>query len=316
MLDDEGNWAGITIELWEKIAAELNLCYQYVPGSLEEILNGIQQDKLQVGAAAFSITSEREHIVDFSHSFFNTGLGIAVPSRPGSAWWRTLRIFLSLQFLQILAALTILLFIIGFFIWLFEKKQNNEQFGGKHLKGIGAGLWWSAVTMTTVGYGDKTPVTVGGRIIALIWMFTGIIIISTFTAAITSTLTVAAIDYGISGPQDLYRVKTGTVYNTTSADYFSDRGMRPQLFDSVNDALIALAEGEIEALVYDEPILTYLINRQYSGKLSVLPHTFEKQQYGIALQINSPLRQEINRILLSLIESGEFNRIKRRYLGE
>lgn len=45
-------------------------------------------------------------------------------------------------------------------------------------------LWWSIVTLTTVGYGDITPVTVGGRFIAILDMFVGIGFLAIFTATI------------------------------------------------------------------------------------------------------------------------------------
>ncbi|KEO83238.1 ion transporter [Tumebacillus flagellatus] len=54
-----------------------------------------------------------------------------------------------------------------------------------HNKGIqdyGDAVWWAIVTMTTVGYGDVSPATEGGRIIAVFLMFTGIGLIGTFTA--------------------------------------------------------------------------------------------------------------------------------------
>ena len=47
-------------------------------------------------------------------------------------------------------------------------------------------FWWSIVTLTTVGYGDITPTTVGGRIIGIIIMFFGIGILGMFTATIAS----------------------------------------------------------------------------------------------------------------------------------
>ena len=47
-------------------------------------------------------------------------------------------------------------------------------------------IWWSLVTMTTVGYGDKVPVTPGGRILAGFLMLSGIAVVSLFTATISS----------------------------------------------------------------------------------------------------------------------------------
>jgi CubicO group peptidase (beta-lactamase class C family) len=60
---------------------------------------------------------------------------------------------------------------------------NDGRVGEEELlmPGIGIGIWWATVTMTTVGYGDKAPMTPGGRIVGLIWMFVGVITISGFT---------------------------------------------------------------------------------------------------------------------------------------
>jgi voltage-gated potassium channel len=47
-------------------------------------------------------------------------------------------------------------------------------------------IWWSYVTITTVGYGDKYPVTTEGRIIAVILMTVGVGLFGTFTAFVSS----------------------------------------------------------------------------------------------------------------------------------
>jgi hypothetical protein len=48
-------------------------------------------------------------------------------------------------------------------------------------------LWWCVATVTTVGYGDVVPVTSLGRMVALVYMFFGIALISTLLAVITNT---------------------------------------------------------------------------------------------------------------------------------
>lgn len=57
---------------------------------------------------------------------------------------------------------------------------------GANIKSFGDSTWWAFVTVTTVGYGDFTPVTVGGRVIAVFIMFTGAAAVGAVTAAVAS----------------------------------------------------------------------------------------------------------------------------------
>ena len=51
-------------------------------------------------------------------------------------------------------------------------------------------LWWSAATITTVGYGDIAPVTLGGRIAGVITMVVGISTFAVITARVAAFLVV------------------------------------------------------------------------------------------------------------------------------
>ena len=62
----------------------------------------------------------------------------------------------------------------------FEKDINSN------IKTAEDAIWWSYVTITTVGYGDKFPITTEGRIIGSILMTTGVGIFGTFTALVSS----------------------------------------------------------------------------------------------------------------------------------
>jgi voltage-gated potassium channel len=52
---------------------------------------------------------------------------------------------------------------------------------------IGSGLWWAAQTVTTVGYGDDVPMSLAGRLVAVLVMLLGIGFLTVITASITST---------------------------------------------------------------------------------------------------------------------------------
>ncbi|TVQ54257.1 MAG: ABC transporter substrate-binding protein [Phycisphaerales bacterium] len=314
MQDEQGEWRGITIDLWRRIALDRGYTFRFEERSIESMFEGLQDGSLDIAAAALTITADRERLVDFSHPFIQVGLGIAVEDRAGSAWFAAVRSIFAGDFWRVLAVLALILFIFGLLVWVFERRRNQEQFGGNAVEGIGAGFWWSAVTMTTVGYGDKSPVTMGGRLIALIWMFASIIMISSITAAITSALTVASLEHAVQGPEDLPGVRVGTVSNTTSEQFLEDRFIRARGYATITAALEALRKGDVEAVVYDAPIMQYTIGREFAGKLRVMPREFEYQPYGFALQQEGDLRQAINRTMLDILESEEWRTIKQRYL--
>ena len=62
----------------------------------------------------------------------------------------------------------------------FEKDVNSN------IKTAEDAIWWSYVTITTVGYGDKFPITTEGRIIGAVLMTMGVGIFGTFTALVSS----------------------------------------------------------------------------------------------------------------------------------
>jgi len=311
---ENGQWSGITIELWRRIAEEQGFNFQLREYDLTGLLSAMKNGELDAGIGAITVTATRATQMDFSHPFYTSGLGIALPSRPANAWLGLAKGFFTWQFVSAVLALLFLLLMIGVVVWLFEHK-SNQQFGGPSVNGIGSGLWWSAVTMTTVGYGDKAPMTVGGRLVALVWMFASIIIISSFTAAIASSLTVGQLSNSINGPQDLYSVRTGTLAGTSSEEYLKERYINYTPFANVRDGLNALAKGEIDAFVYDQPLLKYLANTEFQGRISVLPNTFRRQDYAIALRQSSPLKESIDQSLLKQLESPAWQKLLASYLG-
>jgi len=311
--DAGGGWSGIAVDLWRRIADEMGVQYRFVETPLTEMLDAVADGRADAAAAALTITSERETRVDFSHPFHTSGLGIAVSRQPGGMLATLKRVFSS-QFLNVAAALLGLLTAVGVLIWLAERRRN-EQFHRDPVRGIGAGVWWSAVTMTTVGYGDKAPATLAGRAIGMIWMFAGIIIISSFTAAIATALTVGELDTGIGGLEDLYGARVLTLQGSTSQRFLDDNKIGHRTTAALPEALRRLADGDADAVVYDAPILRYLINRQYADTLRVLPRVLQRQDYGIALPQGSAAREQVNEALLRIIRGDDWPAVLEHYLG-
>ncbi|WP_165856358.1 transporter substrate-binding domain-containing protein [Marinobacter sp. JSM 1782161] len=312
--DDDGTWSGISIELWQQIADDLGRDFEYEPLPFRELLEQVESGEIDVAVGALTMTADRENRFDFSHPFYQTGLSIAIPPVPETSLFSTFRALVSWQFLSVIVGLAALLLAVGFALWLVERRRNPEQFGGTPAQGIGSSFWWAAVTMTTVGYGDKAPVSLAGRLIALVWMFAGLIMVASFTAAITSSLTVSNLQNQIQGPSDLPGNHIATVAGTASEEYLKEQRVRHSLYPDLTSALRSTASGDTDAIVYDQALLQYR-NQQEGRPLTVLPGVFEQQLYALALPEGSPLRESVSAEVLAVTESPGWQATIDRYLG-
>ncbi|WP_229660396.1 transporter substrate-binding domain-containing protein [Croceicoccus pelagius] len=304
MKGDDGRWEGLAIELWRAVADTNGYEYTFEEADLNDMIAGVAKGEYDASVGALTITQAREQDVDFSHPFYATGFGIAARKEPAS-YFTLIGKFFSWDFMKTLAVLIAMLTVVGVLFWLAERKRNSEEFA-TDAKGIGSGFWFAAVTMTTVGYGDKAPRTPAGKIVALIWMFTALLIISTITGMIASSLTADRLEGAVTGPGDLDGVSVGVVADSAGEEWLARDGIASTGFSEVSGGLQALASGEIDAFVHDDPLLRYSVGREGLADLRVLPGSFGRQDYGIALPEDSPLREDVNIALLSHIESDRW----------
>ena len=85
-------------------------------------------------------------------------------------------LFNSRRLRTILAAVLFFIFLFGYLFYVSEPDVRN----------LGDGIWWALVTITTVGYGDITPVTTLGRVVASSLMLLGLGLIATITAIVSA----------------------------------------------------------------------------------------------------------------------------------
>jgi ABC-type amino acid transport substrate-binding protein len=320
--DAEGRWTGISIDLWEEIARRQGYEYELREArNTNELVDLVAAGELDVGIAAITMKPSRARRVDFSNSMYKSGLGIAVRAQAPSALSMLLVLFTG-DFLKAIAGLAMVLFLVGLVMWGLERRANSEEFEEDPRRGLWSGFWWSAVTMTTVGYGDKAPRSVGGRLVGLVWMYTSIILISSFTAVIASSLTTRQLSSRISGEEDLYDARVGAKAGESPMEILGNRGVRAIAFDSIPEGLEALAAGDIDAFVHDQPVLRYEIlgNRDWGTALQVLVKPIREEEYGIAVRptaesVRNVLREEINATLLEIKIAGRLSEIESNYIG-
>ncbi|MCC5787347.1 MAG: ion transporter [Phycisphaerales bacterium] len=106
-----------------------------------------------------------------------------------SAAMRRFHVALSIvkeEVVMFLAATAILLYLASVGIYFFESKAQPELFGS-----IFDSMWWAVVTLTTVGYGDVYPITIGGRLFTFVVLLVGLGVISVPAGLVASALSKA-----------------------------------------------------------------------------------------------------------------------------
>ena len=314
MKSEGGEWTGLSIDLWRDIARRMGVEFEYRELPLRATLDALAASEVDVAPVALTITSEREREIDFSHPYFISGLSLAYPGDGRSAWRETLRAFISPEFLEAVGALAVVLLVAGIAVWLFERGENAEQFDRNPVRGLGDGFWWSAVTMTTVGYGDKAPKTRGGRLVALIWMFTSLIIIASFTASIAASLTANQIASDRLRGRTLPDLRVAVLAGSSAEDFASSQGAAVLAQPTLEEAVEAAVRDRADVVLHDAPVLAYLSRTSHPG-LTVSPKTLVRDDFGIGLAPGSGLRERVNAAVLDALHDENWKRIRLRYLG-
>ena len=311
---DGNQWEGFSVEIWQAVAKTVGFSIEFREfADIEAMLEAFHKKEIDVIPSV--IVQERfESVMDYSQSYLKSGLSIAVPAEGSELRW--LRIFEGLMSVHILKAIGFMIFVslvAGVIVWAFERRRNSEMFGEGTTKGIGHGIWWAMVTMTTVGYGDKSPKTFGGRLVALIWMIISLVFIASFTANITTSLTLEDLKGKVRGFNDLYDARVGSLSGSAGSDFLAKQGITVIPFKNFHDGLLAVAEKRIDAFVQDEHVLKYQARKNFPGRVQVLPGNYDEYFVSIALQEKSPLRKPINKALLKFMTSENWTGLVNRY---
>ncbi len=313
VVEQKGALTGFSIELWNAIAARLKLKTNYVPApNVGALLEEVRSNKAEIGVAAISITAAREVEFEFSQPILNAGLQIMVARQQG---WR----FASAVRPARAAVLEDQSRLarrraaadpdpVAHHLVPGAAPPSAASFpSDKYLPGIFYAMYWSAATLATQA--ENQPRQWLARIVSVFWMFTGIVFVALYTAQLTATLTVQQIQGGINGPDDLAGRKVATTRGSTAANIVRELRAQVVEVERIDDAYKALNDREVDAVVFDSPVLLYYAANEGKGRVMLIGTPFRKEDYGIIFRPGNPLRRQVNATLLQLREDGTYQQI-------
>ena len=313
-LEQDGAQTGFSLDLWAEIASALNYTYEIERvDNFSSMFNALEEGRADIAAANISITADREAMFDFSQPIFAAGLRIMIPAdQSGGSIWAAIW---NRDFMIAAMAAFALLLGGGLLMWWLERDGGQEYFQGTAREKAFPSFWWALNLVVNGGFEERVPRSALGRLFATILVLSSLFIVSIFVANITAAMTVNAIQSSIQSVNDLYGKRVGTTAGSTASAFLDGRDIRHQGFASFDDVLTAFENGQIDAVVFDAPLLAYYANTEGEGKAQLVGPVFQSENYGFALTSGSDLREPINRVLLRLREDGTYDQIVNKWFG-
>ncbi|XP_010276016.1 PREDICTED: glutamate receptor 3.4-like [Nelumbo nucifera] len=286
--------------------------------SYAELVEMVTQNKFEAAVGDITIVTNRTKIVDFTQPFSESGLVIVAPVREkrSSAW-----AFLKPFTVQMWCTTGAFFLFVGAVVWILEHRMNTE-FRGPPRQQLITVFWFSFSTMF-FAHRENTVSTLG-RLVLILWLFVVLIINSSYTASLTSILTVQQLSSRIEGIDSLISSNEPIGYQDGSfaRSYMINElnipesrlvNLRDQ--EEYADALLRGPKGGGVAAIVDEFPYVEIFLSHNNCKFKIVGQEFTKSGWGFAFPRDSPLAIDLSTAVLQLSENGDLQRIHDKWLS-
>ncbi|KAK7409859.1 hypothetical protein VNO78_00221 [Psophocarpus tetragonolobus] len=297
--------------------------YRFVPfgdgrknPSYTELVNLITTGYFDGAVGDIAIVTNRTRIVDFTQPYAASGLVVVAPFKKiNSGGWSFL-----LPFTPLMWIVTACFFLfIGIVIWILEHRINDE-FRGPPRQQIITMLWFSLSTLF-FSHRENT-VSALGRLVMLLWLFVVLILTSSYTASLTSILTVQQLTSPISGIESLKASDEPIGFQVGSfAEHYmaQDLGIAKSRLiplgspEAYTKALqLGPKNGGVAAIVDERPYIEIFLSSQCTFR--IVGQEFTRSGWGFAFPRDSPLAVDMSTAILQLSETGDLQRIHDKWM--
>ncbi|MCO5591581.1 hypothetical protein L7F22_045568 [Adiantum nelumboides] len=272
-----------------------------------------------------AILAERLKVVDFTQPYIESGLVVLVPVKDKNETkpWAFLRPFSSVMWFTVLLSSLFT----GTVIWILEHKVNEEFRGPPKAQLVTKSSLHvrRRFIFSTLFFSQKEETrSFFGRIVLVIWLFVILIINSSYTASLTSILTVEQLTPSIKGLESLLQTNFPIGYQTGSFvyDYLRNLNVNPsrlKAYNSPEASIKALTDGPsrggVAAMVEELPYIQ-LLQSVDCKKFIIAGQEFTKSGWGFAFPRGSSITSDMSQAILHMSQTGELERIRTYWLQE
>ncbi|XP_032374502.1 glutamate receptor ionotropic, kainate 5 isoform X2 [Etheostoma spectabile] len=300
-------------------------------GMVGELINR----KADLAVAGFTITSEREKVIDFSKPFMTLGISILyrvqLSRKPGyfsfldpfspAVWLFMLLAYLAVSCVLFLAAR------LSPYEWYNPHpclRDRRDILENQYT--LGNSLWFPIGGFMQQG-SEIMPRALSTRCVSGVWWAFTLIIISSYTANLAAFLTVQRMEVPIESPDDLAdqtNIEYGTIHGGSTMTFFMNsryqtyQRMWNYMYSKQPSVFVKSTEEGIARVVSSNYafLMESTMNEYYRGRncnLTKIGGLLDTKGYGIGMPLGSPFRDEITLAILQLQENNRLEILKRRW---
>uniref|UniRef100_A0A667X2P0 Glutamate receptor n=1 Tax=Myripristis murdjan TaxID=586833 RepID=A0A667X2P0_9TELE len=339
---------GFCIDILKKIARNVKFTYDlYLVTNgkhgkrINNVWNGMVGEvvykKAVMAVGSLTINEERSEVIDFSVPFVETGISVMVSRSNGTV---SPSAFLEPFSASVWVMMFVMLLIVtAIAVFLFEFVSplgfNRNLAQGKDPHGpsftIGKAIWllWGLVFNNSVPV--QNPKGTTSKFIVSVWAFFAVIFLASYTANLAAFMIqeefvdqVTGLSdkkfqspYSYSPPFRFGTVPNGSTERNIRKNYPDMHQYMTKYHQSgVQDALVSLKTGKLDAFIYDAAVLNYMAGRDDGCKLVTIGsgYIFATTGYGIALQKGSYWKRHVDLAILGIIGDGEMEELEAQWL--
>ncbi|KAK1423913.1 hypothetical protein QVD17_19224 [Tagetes erecta] len=285
--------------------------------SYSNLVAAVADNTYDAAVGDITIITNRTRIVDFTQPYMESGLVIVVPVKKSkTSPWAFLKPF-TFEMWLVTGGFFLL---VGFVVWILEHRLNHE-FRGPPSQQVITIFWFSFSTMF-FSHRENTVSTLG-RLVLILWLFVVLIINSSYTASLTSILTVQQLTSRIEGidgmisSNDPIGIQDGSFAHNYLVHELNIAESRIRALKDRTDYINALRlgpnRGGVSAIVDELPYVELFMSYT-KCEFRIVGQEFTKSGWGFAFQRDSPLALDLSTAILQLSENGELQRIHDKWL--
>uniref|UniRef100_A0ACD5XS88 Uncharacterized protein n=1 Tax=Avena sativa TaxID=4498 RepID=A0ACD5XS88_AVESA len=317
---------GYAIDVFEEVLKQLPYAipYEYVAfdnaqgvshGTYNDFVYQVHLGVYQAVIGDITIRYNRTSYADFTLPYTESGIAMIVPVKDGTT--KDTWIFLKPLTTDLWFGSIVFFIFTGAAIWLLERRVDNSELTGPISRQL-------AIAMYFPFFIDKERVeSILSRLVIIVWVFVLLVITSSYTANLSSMLTVQQLQPTVTDVHELLKKGDYVGYHNGSyvGDLLEQLGFdrrKIRAYNSQDDFADALYKGSknggIAAVIHEVPYIEIFLAKHCKGYTMVGP-IYKSEGFGFAFPKRSPLVYDFSRAILSITEGDAIIQIERKWVG-